>query len=634
MDRGTHGFRSGVAAMMMVFAFVAVWGGRQADAQSAPRATSPVADIVRDPAEVPPSVGARAATTVRVELVTQEMVGELERTTGTTYRYWTFNGKVPGPMIRVREGDTVEVRLRNEASSHMVHSVDFHAAMGPGGGAALSQALPGQEKVFTFVATTPGLYVYHCGTPMIGDHIANGMYGLILVEPAGGMPHVDREYYVMQGEIYTAAPKGKAGLQNFSEAKLLQEQPEYLVFNGAVDALMTQHPLRANTGESVRIFFGDAGPNATSSFHVVGEIFSHYFQFGSLTSPPINGVQTASVPAGGAAILELTAAMPGKFAFMDHAMARMPKGLMGALVVMGQQTANLMHAGPADASGTDVAAATVPQAPPAPGDAHDHMGMMMETTTPAAAVPPAMTPVRPANSAGPVELDGCLTLAGGSRLRLTAFRSSKSYALEPRAGLLTERPLEFAQNLHTLVHVSGHLEPLPGPDGRHWFTVDSVLQLAPTCESTASLAQLRSAARARLVRARADVSSSAGASVDMSDMAFLQRDVQIEAGQTVTWKNTSSTIHNVVTDAAKATIAGDARVPSGARAFDSGYLQPGRVFTHTFTVPGVYHYVCTLHEASGMKGTVVVRAAGAVPELTRAQAGGAHSATIGADGGR
>jgi plastocyanin len=231
-------------------------------------------------------------------------------------------------------------------------------------------------------------------------------------------------------------------------------------------------------------------------------------------------------------------------------------------------------------------------------------------------------------------LNGCLTLAAGNRLRLTAFHSTKSYALEPRGGLLTERPLEFAQNLNALVQVSGHLAPLPGPDGNRWFTVDSVTQLAPACDSTATLAQLRSAARARLVRARADATNTGGASVDMSDMAFLQRDVQVEVGQAVTWKNTSSTIHNVVTDAAKATIAGDARVPAGARAFDSGYLRPGQLFTHTFTVPGVYHYVCTLHETSGMKGTVVVKAAGAATDFARSQAGGTHSAANGADGGR
>ncbi len=292
-------------------------------------------DIVRDPTDVPSPIANREPTVVHVMLTAEEVLGELDSSVGTTYRYWTFNGKVPGPMIRVRQGDAVEVTLRNDESSHMVHSVDFHAALGPGGGAAFSQAIPGQSKTFTFQATTPGLFVYHCGTPMIAEHIANGMYGLILVEPAGGLPHVDHEFYVVQGEIYTTAPKGKAGVQQFSDANLMQENPEYFVFNGAIDALTKKHPMHTSVGETVRVFFGDAGPNDTSSLHVVGEIFTRVFELGSLTSPALTGVQTASVPPGAAAILEFTASVPGQFTMMDHAMPRMAKGLLAVFDVRG-----------------------------------------------------------------------------------------------------------------------------------------------------------------------------------------------------------------------------------------------------------------------------------------------------------
>jgi nitrite reductase (NO-forming) len=251
------------------------------------------------------------------------IVETLDASAGTTYRYWTFNGKAPGPMIRVRQGDTVQVTLRNDANSHMTHSIDFHAALGLGGGAALTQTAPGQSKTFTFEATTPGLFVYHCGTPMIAEHMANGMYGLILVEPEGGLQPVDHEYYVMQGEIYTSAHMGKQGLQQFSAAKLLAETPEYFVFNGAVGALVTEHPMPAKVGETVRVFFGNAGPNQTASMHVVGEIFTHVYELGSLISSPLSGIQTAGVPPGAAAILEFQARQPGKFALMDHAIARM-----------------------------------------------------------------------------------------------------------------------------------------------------------------------------------------------------------------------------------------------------------------------------------------------------------------------
>src|SRR5690242_1895218 len=167
----------------------------QETTHSAHQAKDPtkLVDIVRDPSDVPPSVGNRQPGVVHMTLTAEEVVGTLDPTAGTSYRYWTFNRKVPGPMVRVRQGDTVEVTLRNAADSHMAHSVDFHAALGPGGGAAFTQAVPGQSKTFTFQATTPGLFVYHCGTPMIAEHIANGMYGLILVEPDGGLATVDHE---------------------------------------------------------------------------------------------------------------------------------------------------------------------------------------------------------------------------------------------------------------------------------------------------------------------------------------------------------------------------------------------------------------------------------------------------------
>lgn len=268
---------------------------------------SKAADIARDPSDLPPPVGDRPPGVVHVTLTAIEVTGVLDPSSGTTYRYWTFNGKVPGPFIRVRQGDTVVLTLNNDKNDTMVHSIDLHAVLGPGGGAVLTQVPPGQSKTFSFTATTPGLFVYHCGTPMVAQHIANGMYGLILVEPPGGLPHVDHEYYVMQGEIYTTAPKGKSGLQQFSGSNLMQENPEYFVYNGSVGALSSQFPLQANVGETVRIFLGNAGPNATASEHMIGEIFTKVYLFGSLTSTPLTGVQTVGVPPGDAAILELKA---------------------------------------------------------------------------------------------------------------------------------------------------------------------------------------------------------------------------------------------------------------------------------------------------------------------------------------
>ncbi|KQY99403.1 nitrite reductase [Pseudolabrys sp. Root1462] len=298
-----------------------------------PPQTVTEADISHVASDVPKPIGKREPQTVRVDLVTVELEGRLAE--GTTFGYWTFNGKVPGPMLRVRVGDTVEVHLKNADNSAMVHSVDFHAATGPGGGAVSTQTNPGEEKSFKFKALTPGLYVYHCATPMVAHHIANGMYGLILVEPEEGLPAVDHEFYVMQGEIYTEGAFGQHGSQEFNVEKLLNERPEYFVFNGSVGALSRLHPLRAKVGDTVRIFFGVGGPNHTSSFHVIGEIFDKVYNLGGVLSEPLRGVQTVTVPAGGAVITEFKVDVPGNYTLVDHALSRAERGLVGILHVEG-----------------------------------------------------------------------------------------------------------------------------------------------------------------------------------------------------------------------------------------------------------------------------------------------------------
>jgi nitrite reductase (NO-forming) len=291
------------------------------------------ADIGHLPTDVPPPIGKRDPQTIRVDLLAVELEARLSE--GTTYGFWTFNGRVPGPMLRARVGDTLDVHVTNSKDSAYIHSVDFHAATGPGGGAASTQVNPGHTKSFKFKALVPGLYVYHCATPMVAHHIANGMYGLILVEPAEGLPPVDHEFYVMQGEIYTQDSFGQRGRQEFSVEKLLNERPEYFVFNGSVGALSKLHPLKAKVGETVRIYFGVGGPNFTSSFHVIGEIFDRVYSFADLQSPPLRGVQTITVPPGGAAVVEFKVDVPGNYILVDHALSRAERGLVGILQVAG-----------------------------------------------------------------------------------------------------------------------------------------------------------------------------------------------------------------------------------------------------------------------------------------------------------
>jgi len=302
---------------------------------------STAVDIARNPMDVGEPVGDRAPKHINYDLLTTEVEGKLSD--GSTYRYWTFNNTVPGPLLRIRQGDSVTVNLKNAEDSINIHSVDFHAVIGPGGGAAVTQVAPGQTKSFTFKALHPGLYVYHCATPMIAHHISNGMYGMILVEPEGGLAPVDREFYVMQGELYTAQKHGSRGLQEFSLDKLLDENPEHLMFNGSMDALTRTYPMEANVGESVRMFFGVGGPNLTSSFHLIGEVFDRVYNLASFTSPPLTDVQTTLVPPGGATMVEFNVDYPGKYILVDHALSRAEKGLAGFLTVKGEADATIFQ---------------------------------------------------------------------------------------------------------------------------------------------------------------------------------------------------------------------------------------------------------------------------------------------------
>ena len=250
------------------------------------------------------------------------------------YAMWTFGGTVPGSFIRVREGDLVELHLKSAANSTMPHNIDLHAVTGPGGGAKASLTLAGQSSVFTFTAMNPGLFVYHCAMSPVPMHLANGMYGLILVEPKGGLPKVDREFYVMQSEFYTKGKFGDKGLQTLDMDKGIDERPTYVVFNGSVGAVTGEGALKANVGEKIRLFIGNAGPNLTSSFHLIGEVFDNVFAEGGTTVS--HNVQTTTIPAGGAAIVEFGVEVPGDFILVDHAIFRaFNKGALGILTVTG-----------------------------------------------------------------------------------------------------------------------------------------------------------------------------------------------------------------------------------------------------------------------------------------------------------
>ena len=290
------------------------------------------------PPFVPAPVGDRGPKKLIVNMEILEQEGVM--TDGTKYMYWTFGGSVPGSFIRTRVGDEVEFTLKNHPDNKLPHNIDLHAVTGPGGGASSSLVAPGHEKTFSFKTLNPGLYVYHCATAPVGMHIANGMYGLILVEPEGGLPKVDKEYYVMQGDFYTKGKYGDPGMQAFDMEKAIDEHADYVVFNGKVGALTGDGALTAKVGETVRIYMGNGGPNLVSSFHVIGEIFDKvHVEGGDLIN---ENIQTTLIPAGGAAIVEFKVDVPGTLILVDHSIFRaFNKGALGMLKVEGKENAKI-----------------------------------------------------------------------------------------------------------------------------------------------------------------------------------------------------------------------------------------------------------------------------------------------------
>ena len=338
--------------------FLAACGQNQSSSSDAPSKAAPTykvealsevmkgeeVAILTDAPNVPPPITRNHPTKVIVNLEVREVVKRLAD--GVDYTFWTFGGSVPGKFIRVREGDFVEFHLANHPDSKMPHNIDLHAVTGPGGGAASSFTTPGHESVFSFTAINAGLYVYHCATAPVGMHIANGMYGLILVEPKEGLPPVDKEFYVFQSEFYTKGAYGEGGLQPFDMDKALREEADYVVFNGSVGAMAGDNAPPASVGDTVRLFVGNGGPNLVSSFHVIGEIFDKvYVEGGDFVN---RNVQSTMVPAGGSAIVEFKLDVPGTYILVDHSIFRaFNKGAIGMIKVDGPE-AEAIYSGKTD----------------------------------------------------------------------------------------------------------------------------------------------------------------------------------------------------------------------------------------------------------------------------------------------
>lgn len=292
--------------------------------------------------KVPEPIHRNTAAHVIINLKIEEKVMDLSD--GVQYEFWTFNGHVPGPFIRIRQGDTFEVHLDNSKGT-VTHTVDMHAITGTGGGAKILMSDPGKTSVGIFKALKAGFFIYHCAAPPVPVHIAMGLYGAILVEPVDGLRKVDQEYFVMQSEFYTEGKIGATGLQAYSSTKAMAEQPEYVVFNGHTESLIGDRALKAKVGETVRLFVANIGPNLVSSFHVIGEMFDRVYREGSLQDFQ-RTIQTTLIPSGSASVVEFKVEAPGTYTLVDHSIFRVMRGALGQLVVEGADKPDIYRSGP------------------------------------------------------------------------------------------------------------------------------------------------------------------------------------------------------------------------------------------------------------------------------------------------
>jgi nitrite reductase (NO-forming) len=325
--------RRNLSAVTLIAGVLSACRGERATPAAAPPAT-PAADVshgeaaigAADTAPVDAMAPSRTTTTLRHVRIEIRHV-KIAVAHGATYDAWSFDGRVPGPFIRVTQGDTVDFTLVNRAP--IPHSMDFHAAeVAPN--RVYVNVIPGDSLQYRFVARVPGAFLYHCGTAPVAMHIANGMYGAIIVDPRQPRPAA-REFVLVQSEFYTQHAAGAdSNTLALDWQKLLGLAPDYVTFNGRAAQYATA-PLRVKPGEPVRFYVVNAGPNRISAFHVVGAIFDRVFLDGSATAT-LNGVQTVDVPVGGGAVFELHLAEAGDYPFVTHAFADATKGAVGVVL--------------------------------------------------------------------------------------------------------------------------------------------------------------------------------------------------------------------------------------------------------------------------------------------------------------
>ncbi len=323
--------------------------GATSQASLSPPQEVDVDRIAADPMNLPPPVDWDEPRRHEFTLETVEVIAEIEP--GVTHRFMTFEGQIPGPMFRVRQGDTVHLTFDVPGDLNSdVHNVDFHAVYGPGGGAVDTTIAPGNGPVeIEFQLTYPGAHIYHCAPGLHDYHISTGMFGTILVEPEGGLPEVDREFYLGQHELYTNGDAGEEGHHQFDFDAVADEDPTYVLFNGEVGAFTEDGygPLEAEVGETIRIFWANGGPNLVSGPHPIGNVWTRWFRDGDLLSEPAQYIEGTALPAGVTAVGDMELKVPGPIFLVDHALSRVvQKGMAAVINVEGEPNEDIYDGDP------------------------------------------------------------------------------------------------------------------------------------------------------------------------------------------------------------------------------------------------------------------------------------------------
>lgn len=304
----------------------------------AQQAAPQVDRVAADPRDIPPPINRNRPVTHDITLESRDVVCEIEP--GVEFMYMTYGGQVPGPMIRVRQGDSINLTFRNNSQNTLLHNVDFHAVYGTGGGAPATLCPPGQSRELHFKLLYPGAFIYHCAVPNLDEHISSGMFGMIVVEPPEGLPEVDHEFYLGQHEVYTGKEAGEEGYHEIDVESMKAENPTYVLLNGEKRALTADNygNMKTEVGDTARIFMVTGGPNLTSSFHAIGNVWTKAWREGAIASEPEEYVQTCEVPPGSCGIFEMDFPVPEESYLVDHALSRYNrKGMLGIIEVEGEE---------------------------------------------------------------------------------------------------------------------------------------------------------------------------------------------------------------------------------------------------------------------------------------------------------